>query len=342
MLDQMDIKPLREYLCDKLDVKEESIKITQFKGGFSNLTFLVESDQSPIVLRRPPFGEKISKAHDMTREFSVLSALQKAGYDKIPDPLFLENDESIFGAPFFAMSYVDGLILRNNTPELKSFQPADFEKLSEDSLDALIQLHGLELKDSGLIELGKPEGYISRQVIGWSERYFRAKTNKLPDFENGIKWLQDNIPDKENVGFIHNDFKYDNIILSKSPPYSVQAILDWEMATVGDPLMDLGTSLAYWAQKEDTDILKMFNLTHLPGNLSRKEVAAYYQSKSNLDLSYIQFYYIFGLIKVGVIAQQIFKRFSLGHAKDPRFGALIHVVEAAGKQANKTIQTGEI
>lgn len=339
MANQLEYHKLKDFISETLQVSKDSIEIRQFKGGFSNLTFQIKTPEKSWVLRRPPFGEKISKAHDMGREFSVLKALQTAGYHKIPKAIIFEENPEIFGAPFFVMEHVDGLILRNKTPELESFEPKDFHNLSKSAIDALLELHRLELENSGLLALGKPEGYVERQVVGWSQRYFKAKTDELAEVEEAITWLNSNLPSNENVGFIHNDFKYDNMVLARKTPFEVKAILDWEMATVGDPLMDLGTTLAYWAQKDDPDILKMFNLTHLPGNLTRQEVIDYYASKSSLDLSKMLFYYVFGLIKVGVIAQQIFKRFSQGHANDPRFGALIHVVEAAGRQALTSITT---
>ncbi|MDN3203615.1 phosphotransferase family protein [Algoriphagus sediminis] len=342
MTDQMDLNPLRNFLADHFEVDSKELAISQFKGGFSNLTFLAQIGQKSIVLRRPPFGEKISKAHDMKREFSVLQALKKAGYRKIPNPIFFQPDESIFGAPFFAMEFVDGVILRNKFPELKSFSVENFRKLSQDSIDVLIELHQLELDESGLGNLGKPEGYVERQVEGWSQRYFRAKTDEIQEVEKAIEWLLKNIPKSNQLGFIHNDYKYDNVVLDRNSPHDIKAILDWEMATVGNPLMDLGTSLAYWAQSDDPEILKMFNLTHLPGNFSREEVVDYYFSKSDCNKENMVFYYVFGLIKVGVIAQQIYKRFKMGHANDPRFAALIQVVQAAGMHAIKSIETDKI
>lgn len=342
MSKQLDYQNLLDYLSDKLEVSKEALEISQFKGGFSNLTFQIQSPKKSWVLRRPPFGEKISKAHDMGREFSVLKALETAGYSKIPKAILFEESSEIFGAPFFLMEHVEGLILRNKSPELVQFTAGNFESLSKGAIDALLDLHSLELEQSGLVDLGKPEGYVARQVEGWSKRYFKAKTKELPELEESITWLNANLPSLENVGFIHNDFKYDNMVLDSAAPFEIKAILDWEMATVGDPLMDLGTSLAYWAQKDDPDILKMFNLTHLQGNMTRLEVIEYYSSKSPLDLKNMLFYYIFGLIKVGVIAQQIFRRFCQGHTNDSRFGALIHVVEAAGRQAIHSINTQKI
>lgn len=342
MENQIDFTRLKTFLGQSLNCNSDPIEVTRISGGFSNLTFLVKTPNGKYALRRPPFGEKISKAHDMEREFRVLKALESAGYTKIPKPILFSNDENILGAPFFLMEFVEGIVLRNKLPVGISFGGQEFRKLSENAVDSLLGLHSLELENSGLIHLGKPQGYVQRQVEGWSDRYFRAKTNELPEMEKVSDWLKTNLPQTENRGFIHNDYKYDNLVLNPENPAEIKAVLDWEMATVGDPLMDLGTSLAYWAQSDDPDILKMFNMTHLPGNMTREEVIQHYRSKSPLDLSNMPFYYVFGLFKVGVIAQQIYKRFSQGFAQDTRFAGLIHVVDAAGKKAKQSIKTEKI
>ena len=217
----------------------------------------------------------------------------------------------------------------------------EFEKLSRSAVDCLVELHQLELVQSGLIQLGKPEGFTQRQVTGWVERYFRAKTKEIPELENAAIWLQENIPSTEYTAFIHNDFKYDNLVLDPADPCSIRSVLDWEMATIGNPLMDLGTTLAYWAEESDPEILKLFNLSHLPGNLTREELMDYYFTKAAGSKEEMIFYYVFGLFKVAVIAQQIFKRYSLGHSTDARFAQLIYVVEAAGKKAIQTLQTNQ-
>jgi aminoglycoside phosphotransferase (APT) family kinase protein len=177
-------------------------------------------------------------------------------------------------------------------------------------------------------------------VQGWAERFQRAKTSEVTSIEEAFQWLMASLPAESDVAFIHNDFKYDNLVISSSG--EVQAVLDWEMATVGDPLMDLGTTLAYWAEAEDEDILKMFNLSYVPGNFTRLELIDYYGAKTGRDMSEINFYYVFGLCKVATIAQQIYQRFSLGYSKDPRFSVLNQVVEAAGRMAAKCIQTGQV
>jgi aminoglycoside phosphotransferase (APT) family kinase protein len=236
------------------------------------------------------------------------------------------------------MEKVDGLIIRNRPPAEAS--SSFFRSLSQSALDVLIDLHSLELDSSGLGALGKPEGYALRQLQGWSERFQKAKTSEVPAIEEAFEWLMGSLPAESDVSFIHNDFKYDNLVISTSG--EVQAVLDWEMATVGDPLMDLGTTLAYWAEAEDEDILKMFNLSYAPGNFTRREVIDYYASKTGRNVSEMVFYYVFGLCKVATIAQQIYQRYSLGYSKDPRFSVLHQVVEAAGRKAMASIQTGNI
>jgi len=274
----------------------------------------------------------------MIREFRVLQALEKAGYTKMPHPISACEDEFVIGAPFFLMEKVEGMIIRNRPPAEAT--EAFFRQLSQSALDVLIELHSLELSESGLGALGKPEGYAVRQVQGWAERFQKAKTSEVPSIEEAFQWLLSSIPSESDVAFIHNDFKYDNLVISSSG--EVQAVLDWEMATVGDPLMDLGTTLAYWAEAEDEDILKMFNLSYVSGNFTRRELIAYYGDKTGRDMSEMNFYYVFGLCKVATIAQQIYQRFSLGYSKDPRFSVLNQVVEAAGSMAAKCIQTGQI
>jgi aminoglycoside phosphotransferase (APT) family kinase protein len=325
-----------EKLPAYLDVP--SVEVTAFPGGFSNLTYEVRAGEATYVLRRPPHGLKIAKAHDMIREFRVLQALEKAGYTKMPHPISACEDESVIGAPFFLMEKVDGLIIRNRPPAAVS--SSFFRSLSQSALDVLIDLHSLELDSSGLGALGKPEGYALRQVQGWSERFQKAKTSEVPAIEEAFEWLMASLPATSDVSFIHNDFKYDNLVISTSG--EVQAVLDWEMATVGDPLMDLGTTLAYWAEAEDEDILKMFNLSYVPGNFTRREVIDYYASKTGRNVNEMVFYYVFGLCKVATIAQQIYQRYSLGYSKDPRFSVLHQVVEAAGRKAMASIQTGKI
>ena len=337
-----DFSKLKDYFRLKYTWDPQEIQISPLSGGFSNLTYLLNTPAGKYALRRPPVGNTVSKAHDMGREFKVLESLKNAGYTKIPNPVFFEENEEILEAPFFLMEFVEGTVLRNKVPSGVIFTKETARKLSENSILTLLQLHQLDLEKTGLIQLGKPQGYVLRQVEGWIERYFKAKTDEIPEMEKAALWIKENIPQRENTGFIHNDFKYDNLVLNSSQPEKILAVLDWEMATVGDPLMDLGTTLAYWAEEKDPDILKQFNLTHLPGNMTRTEVIDFYGQHSKLDLKGILFYYVFGLFKVAVIAQQIYKRFVQGYTQDQRFRALIDVVKAASQKADKSIKTGKI
>ncbi|SNS14053.1 Predicted kinase, aminoglycoside phosphotransferase (APT) family [Belliella buryatensis] len=333
---------LSPYLKEQFGSDFEIREIIQFKGGYSNLTYLLKTNQGELVLRRPPLGKKISKAHDMTREFQVLKSLEKAGYKKIPKAILSSEDEAIIEVPFFIMEKVEGLILRNRLPDGIGLDKEFFSHLSKNCLDSLIELHQLELEHSGLSVLGKPDGYVERQVLGWTERYQRAKTDEILAMEATSDWLKENLPSGSSVGFIHNDYKYDNIVLKNTDEPKIKAILDWEMATVGDPLMDLGTTLAYWTEPNDPEILKNFNLTHASGNYSRQDVINYYSKATGSNMEDILFYYAFGIFKVGVIAQQIYQRYQQGFGQDPRFAALIHAVKACGLLSKNAIKTGKI
>ncbi|EOZ98641.1 putative aminoglycoside phosphotransferase [Indibacter alkaliphilus LW1] len=336
------LEKILPFLEKLLEVQAETIQIRQFKGGYSNLTYLIQTPKKEYVLRRPPLGMKISKAHDMVREYQILVSLRNAGYSKVPPPVHCCEDETIIGAPFFIMERIDGLILRNKIPEGMDLDTEFFHQLSKNTIDGMLELHHLELDNSGLINLGKPDGYVERQVLGWSERYFKSMTDDIPEMEKVSDWLKKNMPVEEAIGFIHNDYKYDNLVLSGPENPKILAVLDWEMATIGHPLMDLGTTLAYWCEAEDPETIKMFNLTHPKGNFSRADVIQYYDQNSPLNLNNMIFYYAFGLFKVGVIAQQIYKRHKMGFADDVRFSGLIHVVSSCGKKALNSIQTQNI
>jgi aminoglycoside phosphotransferase (APT) family kinase protein len=273
----------------------------------------------------------------MAREFNVLVSLRKAGYQKSPEPVLLCEDESIIGAKFYLMRRVKGIILRNRVPKELKIEPATFQALSKSAIDQLILLHQLDIQSSGLSQLGKPEGYVQRQVEGWTMRYEKSMTDEIASLNETANWMKKNLPDSSSVAFIHNDYKYDNLILDPNDLTQVLAVLDWEMATVGDPLMDLGTTLAYWAEATDSDALKPFNLTWMPGNLTRQQVLNYYQEKSGRTVDDIIFYYAFGSFKVAAICQQIYFRFKKGITKDPRFAALIHVINACGENARRAI-----
>jgi aminoglycoside phosphotransferase (APT) family kinase protein len=335
--EELETKKLSAYLSESLSVLSSEIAVQQFPSGYSNLTYLIQAEKEEYILRRPPFGANIKSAHDMEREFSVLSLLQKAGFTKVPEPILFCADESVMGAKFYLMKRVNGVILRNRVPKGMTIDPVTFKQLSKSAIDQLVQLHQLDIKSTGLDQLGKPEGYVQRQVEGWIKRYRNAQTDEIAGMNEAVEWMQKNVPTSAKASFIHNDYKYDNLVLNPDNLIEIKAILDWEMATVGDPLMDLGTTLAYWAEANDSDALKPFNLTWMPGNMTRNEMANYYAEKSQTNIDDIVFYYVFGSFKVGVICQQIYHRYKQGYTQDPRFASLIYVIKACGENARRAI-----
>jgi len=240
------LKKLNEYLQAHTHISQV-LEITQFTSGYSNLTFCLKTKDAEFILRRPPVGANIKSAHDMGREFTVLSKLKKH-YSKVPTPIIYCEKEEIIGAPFYIMERIQGIILRaTNAPKL-SISPALFRKLSEALVDNLAELHALDIQETGLDQLGKPEGYVQRQVEGWIKRYYNSETDKLNEMNLLADWLQKNLPREQAPAFLHNDYKYDNVIFDPLELPKIICVLDWEMATVGDPLMDLGASVAYWSE----------------------------------------------------------------------------------------------
>ena len=338
--EELDEHLLRSYLKSNLTDFSDLIQIKQFPSGFSNLTYLISCEKTEFVLRKPPLGANIKSAHDMSREFKVLSLLEPV-YKKIPKPILFCEDETILGAPFYLMERVKGIILRNRIPKGIKLTSDHFKKLSNQAIENLVDLHNLELERSNLISLGKPEGYVKRQVEGWVKRYFKAETDEIRSMNMVSEWMKGNLPTIESAAFIHNDYKYDNLVLNTNS-LEIKAVLDWEMATVGDPLMDLGTSLAYWVENEENPALQQFNLTWVKGNLTRQEVIEKYANLRHIKIEDVLFYYVFGCFKLGVIAQQIYARYQKGFTKDERFAGLIYVVKACAMNAANAIKYNRI
>jgi aminoglycoside phosphotransferase (APT) family kinase protein len=334
--EEINLSTLSSYLRKQIPIFETIIEIKQFPGGFSNLTYLLGTAHSSYVLRRPPVGASIKSAHDMSREFKVLSLL-KPHYAKVPSVIHFCDDESIIGSPFYLMEKIEGVIFRGKDAQKNLLSINEMQKLSENLIDNLADLHLLDIEKTGLIQLGKPEGYVRRQVEGWIQRYEKAKTDEVLEMQEIAIWLQRNFPQEQPPAFLHNDYKYDNVLLNPLNLTEIMAVLDWEMATVGDPLMDLGASLAYWSEARDGDFLKSFNITWLKGNLTRQEVVERYALKTGRDVSEILFYYIFGLYKNIVIMQQIYARWKAGLTKDARFGKLIYGIQELQKMAINTL-----
>lgn len=337
---EFDLTLLNHYLQQHAPEIGKIKHITRFTGGYSNLTYSLQTDNKEYVLRRPPAGANIKSAHDMGREFKVLSLL-KPHYAKVPAPIVYCETAELIGAPFYLMEKLDGTILRSASAPKMSIPAETFHSLSVILIDNLVELHALDINATGLSQLGKPEAYIQRQVDGWTKRYYAAETDTMEPINAVAKWIQENQPRQQAYTLLHNDYKYDNILLSLDLS-RVVGVLDWEMATVGDPLMDLGAMLAYWFEDGEGDIFKHYNLSWLPGNFTRQQIIDHYAMRSGRDLSGILFYYVFGLFKNAVIAQQIYHRWKQGHSKDARFGALLPLIKLLGEKAAHTISTGKL
>ena len=334
---------LETYLRNAMDLPKTHLEIFQFPSGYSNLTYLLKFGKKELVLRRPPKGVKIKSGHDMGREFRILSGLNPI-YKKVPKPFLFCEDQSIIGAPFYIMERMNGVIFRGHTPKDQLPDSNQMRNLSEALVNTLVEIHSLDYHAAGLENLGRPDGYIKRQIEGWTKRYINAKTDELKSLEKTYTWLNNNIPPVQKSAFIHNDFKYDNLIISQNKDFKIKGILDWEMATLGDPLMDLGTTLGYWIQESDPDFLKEnnMNITLVKGNLTRSELVEQYAKKSNTKIVDIPFYYVFGLFKIAVIIQQIYFRYKNGFTTDIRFKNLNKAVELYGKMAVQALQKNKI
>lgn len=331
--EELPLAPLRAYLQTHLPSGAQRVEVEQFPGGHSNLTYLVRVDGAEFVLRRAPMGPVAPKAHDMVREFHVLEKVHPH-FPEAPRVVLLCEDAGVLGAPFFLMERREGVILRREIPA--EFQGAENlgEKVSQALVDGLAMLHAVDLVESGLVQLGKPEGFLTRQVEGWGGRWARAKTGELPEMDHVLAWLRDTLPEEQAPAVVHNDYKLDNVMLSPNDPGRIVAVLDWEMTTVGDPLVDLGLSLCYWQQPQDG-----FGAPRGEGWYSRKQFIARYAERTGRDVSRVAWYEVLGAFKLAVIVQQIYARYHAGQTSDPRFAQLDRqVAMIAGMAAARTAQ----
>jgi len=318
--EDLDIARLGPYLREVLKLEGE-LEVLQYPSGRSNLTYMLRLCDDIVVLRRPPFGSKPKTGHDMKREHDVLTALHGT-CRYCPRPLLYCEDEAIIGSPFYVMERIEGIIVRRNFPTELGFSPGDIRSVFDRVVGVHAEIHAIDVHEVGLADFGKPQGYVERQVSGWSRRYRRARTPNVPDCENIMAWLESNRPPDSGRGcIIHNDFRLDNVVLDPENPLDVVGVLDWEMATLGDPLMDLGASLAYWVEKTDPQAFQDIRMmpTNVDGAPTRAEVIARYQRVSGLEFDDFSFYSCYGLFRLAGIVQQIYYRFHHGQTEDPRF-----------------------
>lgn len=343
--EEINLDAIRQHLEPVIGSKVGDLEISQFPGGHSNLTYLLSNGDEQWVLRRPPFGSKVKSAHDMSREYRILSALKDV-YPYGPTPIHFCDDNSVIGCEFYLMNYIQGLVIRREYPKNLNLTPGNIRIQLLNFFDALGDLHSVSLKQAGLDNFGKPKGYVCRQVEGWSRRWVDAATPDTVNCDSIIRWLNDNMPDESGkASVIHNDYKLDNVIFDVDDPMQVIGVLDWEMSTVGDPLMDLGCTLGYWVQIDDPEWFREARTmpSDIDGAPKRAEIIQRFQDRTGLSLENFPFYFCFGLFRLCVIGQQIYYRFYHGHTKDQRFKSFLkkaHVLQAmceliiAGKVTN--------
>ena len=341
--EELDLDNLKSHLEPILGSKAAQLKLKQFPGGHSNLTYLLSSGDETWVLRRPPFGSKVKSAHDMSREYKVLSAL-KSVYPYGPVPVHFCQDHGVIGCDFYLMNYIEGLVIRREYPEELGFNSDQISQQLFNFFDVLSELHSVNLKEAGLDNFGKPEGYVRRQVEGWCRRWGDSATPDTVDVDATMQWLNDSMPEESGkASVIHNDYKLDNVIFSAEDPLQVIGVLDWEMATVGDPLMDLGCTLGYWVQTSDPDFFRKSRTmpSDIDGAPTRGEIIQRFQQKTGLNVDNFPFYFCFGLFRLCVIGQQIYYRYYHGHTKDERFAGFLKKAYVLQKMCEMIIR-GEV
>jgi aminoglycoside phosphotransferase (APT) family kinase protein len=337
--DELDLGPLEAHLRAELGIPDGTFSIRQYPSGYSNLTYEVTVDGRRLVLRRPPFGTKAKSAHDMGREYRVLSALHPV-YPLCPEPLLFCADESVIGAQFYVMQHVAGMIVRKDYPTDFGATPQLVRGQFLAMIDALAGLHSIDYDAAGLGDLGRPAGYTERQVAGWSKRYRAVRTSDVPDFELIMSWLERNRPMEANrAALIHNDFKLDNVIWDPEDPLRLIGVLDWEMCTLGDPVMDIAGTLGYWVEAGDPPYMQEMRMmpTDVPGAPTRREAIAHYEQATGHRIEPLDFYLCFGWFRLAVVGQQLYYRFHEGQTRDERLGQCVQWVIALERMCQRAI-----
>jgi aminoglycoside phosphotransferase (APT) family kinase protein len=324
--EELNCAALADYLREKLPEGGADIQIEQFPHGHSNLVYLVRTGGREYVLRRPPLGPVAPKAHDMAREYRVLDAIHPH-FPEAPQVFLLCEDPSVIGSTFFLMERRRGLVIRDSLPRELAAIPDYPRQVSEAFIDCLVRLHSIDASQPALSALGRPEGFVGRQVRGWTERWNQAKTEDVPEMDRIVRWLHDSLPPSVDATLVHNDYKLDNVVLRPEGD-RVEAVLDWEMTTIGDPLTDLGLTMCYWtwaslvdnkAAAEDDPHPAIPNITAEPGWYARDQFLQRYVERTGRDLTHIRYHEVLGIFKLAVILQQIYYRFHRGQTQDERF-----------------------
>lgn len=333
--EELDRVALENYLREKLPGGASSITIEQFPNGHSNLVYLIRTEHRQYVLRRPPLGPVAPKAHDMAREYRVLHSVHPH-FSEAPQVFLLCEDPSVIGSTFFLMERRFGMVIRDLIPDELAEIPYYPRRVSEAFIDCLVRLHSIDVSQPALGSLGKPQGFVERQVRGWAERWNRAKTEEVPAMDRIIEWLRRSLPPSLETTLVHNDYKLDNVMLQPGGD-RVEAVLDWEMATIGDPLADLGLTMCYWTwaniAMQDDPHPATPALTSQPHWYTRDQFLQRYVAQTGRDLTHIRYHEVLGIFKLAVILQQIYYRFHAGQTQDERFRTFDRRVRALIRQA---------
>lgn len=339
--ERFDEARLAAYLVDKLPHAEQPLTVRQFGGGAANLTYLLQYAQpggQPVeyVLRRPPLGPVAKSAHDMRRESTVLSVLYKA-FPLAPRAFHYCADESVIGADFFVMERRHGVVVRREIPPIYDHIADAPRRMSAALVDALADFHAVDYGALGLETLGRPNGFVERQIEGWYKRWHAAKVEDLPVMDEVYGWLKAHLPANSASTLVHNDYKLDNAMLALDDPGHIVAVFDWDMCTLGDPLCDLGALLCYWSEPNDPAYYKAASMMPVdePRFLSRAELVARYAQRSGRDVSHIHFYHALGLYRLAVIIAQIYIRYKRGQTQDERFAAFGDMVPRLAQAAHE-------
>jgi len=339
----LDIAAIDPVLKAHISGLEGTPIVTQYPSGASNLTYAIDYPDRRLVLRRPPFGTRPKSGHDMHREYRIMTALKPVYV--VPKTLYYTDDESIIGAEFYVMERSEGHLIHTDIPKDWNWTAQDGRALCEEFFTKLTDLHQIDYKAIGLEDFGKPQGYVARQIGGWNRRFEKAWTDDVDKFEDVRTWLEDNKPSKERgAAILHGDFRIDNCILNLENPRKIDAILDWEISALGDPMMDLGNTLAYWIEKDDPAFMHMMvrQPSKAEGMMTRQDILDFYAAKTGQDVSNFQFYYVYGIWRLAVIIQQIYYRFYHGQTKDKRFEGYGQMTSALGELARLKIKTGTL
>lgn len=332
--ERFDENKLAEYLSDKIEGATKNLVVRQFSGGAANLTYELKYPNYTYVLRRPPLGKVAKSAHDMSREHKVLSVLHKS-FKYAPISYHFCDDPSIIGSQFFIMERKYGTVIRKTIPEIYKDKGAFGEQTSKALVDALVEFHKVNYKSIGLEDLGKPEGFINRQIEGWYKRWQGSKVKENNDMETVYNWLVKNQPEEYPLSIVHNDYKLDNVMLDNSDPGKLVAIFDWDMTTLGTPLSDLGAMLTYWTEESDSPYFRKTAMmpTEDIGFFTRDQLIQRYTQKSGISVDNINFYHALGLFRLTVIVAQIYYRYYNKQTQDQRFEAFGQMIPLIAKNA---------